>query len=35
VVVQHEESIVEMTDAQLAEIATLSKEVRNKLISGN
>lgn len=35
VVVQHEESIVEMTDAQLAEIAALSKEVRNKLISGN
>ena len=35
VVVQHEESIVEMTDTQLAEIAGLSKEVRNKLISGN
>ena len=35
VVVQHEESIVEMTDAQLAEIAALSKEVRNKLTSGN
>lgn len=34
VVVQHEESIVEMTDAQLADIAELSKEVRNKLISG-
>lgn len=35
VVVQHEESIVEMTDAQLAGIAELSKEVRNKIISGN
>ncbi len=35
VVVQNEESIVEMTDAQLTEIATLSKEVRDKLISGN
>ncbi len=34
VVVQHEESIVEMTDAQLDDIAELSKEVRNKLISG-
>lgn len=35
VMVQHEESIVEMSDAQLAEIAEKSKEVRNKLISGN
>ena len=35
VMVQNEESIVEMTDDQLAEIAALSKEVRNKLISGN
>ena len=34
IMVQHEESIVEMSDAQLAEIAELSKEVRNKLISG-
>jgi hypothetical protein len=35
VMVQHEESIVEMSDSQLAEIAEMSKEVRNKLISGN
>lgn len=35
VMVQHEESIVEMSDAQLAEIAGKSKEVRNNLISGN
>lgn len=35
VMVQHEESIVEMSDAQLAQIAEKSKEVRNKLISGN
>lgn len=34
VMVQNEESIVEMSDTQLAEIAELSKEVRNKLISG-
>lgn len=34
VMVQHEESIVEMSDGQLAEIAEMSKEVRNKLISG-
>ncbi len=34
VMVQHEESIVEMSDSQLAEIAEMSKEVRNKLISG-
>lgn len=34
VMVQHEESIVEMSDAQLAQIAEKSKEVRNKLISG-
>lgn len=34
VMIQHEESIVEMTDEQLATIASLSKDVRNKLISG-
>jgi len=34
VMVQHEESIVEMNDAQLADIAGKSKEIRNKLISG-
>ena len=34
VMVQHEESIVEMSDEQLAKIAEMSKEVRNKLISG-
>jgi len=34
VMVQHEESIVEMSDGQLAAIAEMSKEVRNKLISG-
>jgi hypothetical protein len=34
VMVQHEESIVEMSDEQLSEIAELSREVRNKLISG-
>lgn len=34
VMIQHEESIVEMTDEQLAAIAGLSKEVRNNLISG-
>lgn len=34
VMVQHEESIVEMSDVQLAEIAEMSKEIRNKLISG-
>jgi len=34
VMIQHEESIVEMTDEQLATITGLSKEVRNKLISG-
>jgi hypothetical protein len=32
--IQHEESIVEMSDEQLAEITGISKEVRNKLISG-
>ena len=32
--VQNEESIIEMSDDQLSEIAELSKEVRNKLISG-
>jgi hypothetical protein len=35
VMVQHEESIVEMSDVQLAQIAEKSKEIRNKLISGN
>ncbi len=34
VMVQHEESIVEMSDAQLAAIADISKEVRNRLILG-
>jgi len=34
VMIQHEESIVEMTDEQLAGITGISKEVRNKLISG-
>lgn len=34
VMVQHEESIVEMSDEQLAKIAEMSKVVRNKLISG-
>jgi len=34
IMVQHEESIVEMSDAQLSDIAEISKEVRNKLISG-
>jgi hypothetical protein len=34
VMIQHEESIVEMSDEQLAEITGISKEVRNKLISG-
>ena len=34
VMIQHEESIVEMTDEQLAGIAALSEEVRNKLING-
>ncbi|MFZ2285492.1 MAG: hypothetical protein WAV93_00755 [Bacteroidales bacterium] len=34
VMIQHEESIVEMTDEQLAGIAVLSGEVRNKLING-
>ena len=34
VMVQHEESIVDISDEQLMTIATLSKEVRNKLISG-
>lgn len=34
VMIQHEESIVEMTDEQLANIAGLSEEIRNKLISG-
>lgn len=34
VMIQHEESMVEMTDDQLIKIADLSKDVRNKLISG-
>jgi hypothetical protein len=34
VMIQHEESIVDMTDAQLDSIASLSGSVRNKLISG-
>jgi hypothetical protein len=34
VMIQHEESMVEMTDDQLMKIADLSKDVRNKLISG-
>lgn len=34
VMIQHEESIVEMTDDQLEEIAGISEKVRNKLISG-
>jgi len=33
VMIQHEESNVEMTDEQLMKIAALSKDVRNKLIS--
>ncbi|MCU0377306.1 MAG: hypothetical protein MUC78_03515 [Bacteroidales bacterium] len=34
VMIQHEESNVEMTDEQLAKITTLSKDIRNKIISG-
>jgi hypothetical protein len=34
VMIQHEESIVDMTDDQLEEIAAISENVRNKLISG-
>lgn len=34
VMIQHEESIVEMTDEQLTMIAEISGDVRNKLISG-
>ena len=34
VMIQHEESNVEMTDEQLMKIAELSKSIRNKLISG-
>lgn len=34
VMIQHEQSNVEMTDEQLAVIASLSEDVRNKLISG-
>jgi len=33
VMLQHEESIVEMNDIQLEEIARITREVRNKLIS--
>jgi hypothetical protein len=32
---QTEKSIVEMTDAQLAEIVTITKIIRDKLISNN
>jgi len=34
VMIQHEESMVDMTDDQLMKIADLSKDVRNKLITG-
>jgi len=34
VMIQHEESIVEMSDEQLTEIAAVSKDVRNKLTNG-
>lgn len=34
VMIQHEESIVEMTDEQLSAIVKMSLEIRNKLISG-
>jgi hypothetical protein len=34
VMIQHEESIVEMSDEQLTQIAAVSKDVRNKLIYG-
>ncbi len=34
VMIQHEESMVEMTDEQLTKIADLSNDVRRKLISG-
>ena len=34
VMIQHEESIVEMTDEQLSNVARLTLEARNKLISG-
>jgi hypothetical protein len=34
VMIQHEESLVEMTDEQLVKIADLSGEIRKKLISG-
>lgn len=34
VMIQHEQSNVEMTDEQLATITALTKDVRNKLISG-
>jgi len=33
VMLQHEESLVEMNDIQLEEIARITREVRNKLIS--
>jgi len=34
VMIQHEESMVEMSDDQLTKIADLSRDIRNKLISG-
>ena len=34
VMIQHEESIVQMTDEQLSAIVKMSLEIRNKLISG-
>jgi len=34
VMIQHEESMVEMTDEQLSKVKNLSLEVRNKLIEG-
>ena len=34
VMIQHEESLVEMSDEQLADITSASKEMRNNLIHG-
>jgi hypothetical protein len=34
VMIQHEQSIVEMSDEQLTEIVVVSKDVRNNLILG-
>jgi len=34
VMIQHEESLVEMSDEQLREITSASKDVRNNLIFG-